>query len=61
MPDKKRLRAELRARQDKEVKANQTALRASITETERLVGESEKMIARHRRERGDDDDEDGDA
>lgn len=55
MPDKKRLRAQVRARHDKEVKANQTALRASIAETERLVGESEKMIVRHRRERGDDD------
>ena len=55
MADKKRPRTEVRARHDKEVKANQTALRASIAETERLVGESEKMIARHRRERGDDD------
>ena len=56
MPDKKRPRAEVRARHDRELKANQTALRASIAETERLVGESEKLIARHRRERGDDDD-----
>ena len=56
MSEKKRLRAALRTRQDKEVKANQTALRASIKETERLVGESEKMIARHRQERDADDD-----
>lgn len=55
MPHRKRLRAELRARQDKEITASQLALRASITETERLVGESEKMIARHLSERGDED------
>ena len=39
----------------REVEANQQALRDSISETERLVGESEKMLRRHRQERQDDD------
>lgn len=33
----------------------QVALRKSITETERLVGESDRMLRRHRQEREDDD------
>jgi len=51
MADKK-IRAE---EQSREVEANQEALRRSIAETERLVGESEQMLRRHRQEREDDD------
>ena len=53
MSDKKR--AERREQQSREVEASQKALRASITETERLVGESEAMLRRHRKESDDDD------
>lgn len=53
MKDKKRERAERHAR---EVEENQRALRDSISETERLVGESEKMLRRHRQEREENDD-----
>ena len=49
MSDKKK-RAERREQQSREVEASQKALRESITETERLVGESEKMLRRHRKE-----------
>lgn len=52
--DKKK-RAERREQQALEVEANQKALRESIAETERLVGESEEMLRRHRRESEDDD------
>jgi hypothetical protein len=52
MSDKKRERAERHAR---EVEESQRALRESISETQRLVGESEKMLRRHRQEREDDD------
>ena len=44
-------RAERRSRQAAEVEASQTGLRKSIAETERLVGESDKMLQRHREER----------
>jgi hypothetical protein len=44
-----------RAQQDREVEESQAALRKSITETERLVGESEEMLRRHKREREEDD------
>jgi hypothetical protein len=54
MTDKKR-RAERREQQSREVEANQDALRQSIAETDRLVGESEAMLRRHRQEREDDD------
>ena len=53
MSDKKR--AERREQQSREVEASQKALRASITETERLVGESEEMLRRHRKESDDGD------
>ncbi len=53
MSDKKK-RAERREQQSREVEASQKALRESITETERLVGESEKMLRRHRKECHDD-------
>jgi hypothetical protein len=43
-------RARRRQRQTDEVEASQTQLRASISETERLVGESDKMLRRHRQE-----------
>jgi len=53
-------RAERREQQQGEVEASQTRLRASIAETDRLVGESDKMLHRHRRERdGDDAEEEG--
>jgi len=48
-------RAERRKQQAREVEANQASLRASIAETERLVGESETMLHRHRKECEDDD------
>jgi hypothetical protein len=38
-----------------EIEASQDALRKSIAETERLVGESDKMLRRHRRECEEDD------
>jgi len=56
MSDKKK-RAERREQQSAEVEANQQALRRSIAETDRLVGESEQMLRRHRLEREKDDDE----
>lgn len=43
-------RAERRDRQAAEIEASQTKLRASIAETERLVGESDDMLRRHRTE-----------
>lgn len=54
MPDKK-TRAERREQQAREIEANQQSLRRSIAETDRLVGESEKMLERHRKEREQDD------
>ena len=57
MPTKEK-RAERRARQAREVEASQESLRASIEQTERLVSQSDKMLARHRQEREDDDAED---
>jgi len=54
MTDRKK-RAERREQQSREVEANQDALRKSIAETERLVGESEAMLRRHREEREEDD------
>lgn len=58
MPDRKK-RAERREQQSREVEASQKALRESIAETKRLVGESEEMLRRHRKE-SDDDDRDSD-
>jgi len=43
-------RMKRRERQAAEVEASQAKLRASIAETERLVGESDEMLRRHRRE-----------
>lgn len=54
MPGKQR-RAERRDQQAREVEESQTELRNSIAETERLVGESDKMLRRHRQELDDDD------
>jgi hypothetical protein len=51
-------RSDLRARQAAEIEARQAALRRSISETERLVDESEKMLRRHRVEAEDGEDED---
>ena len=51
-------RSDLRARQAAEIEASQAALRKSISETERLVGESEKMLNRHRVEAEESEDED---
>ena len=44
-------RARRHERHAGELEASQAALRKSIKETERLVGESEKMLRRHREER----------
>ncbi len=49
MPDRK-AKADRREQQAREVEKNQAALRVSIAETERLVGESEEMLRRHREE-----------
>ena len=46
-------RARRRERQATEVEASQAKLRASIAETERLVGESDAMLRRHRKESDD--------
>ena len=46
-------RAERRDRQAAEVEASQANLRRSIAETERLVGESDEMLRRHRKENED--------
>jgi hypothetical protein len=51
----RRKRAARREQQSREVEASQEALRKSIAETDRLVGESEQMLRRHRQERDDDD------
>ena len=50
MPTRKD-RAEREKRHASEVAASQDALRKSIEETQRLVGESEDMLRRHQRER----------
>ncbi len=54
MPDKVK-RAERREQQAREIEASQEGLRQSIAETDRLVGESDKMLKRHRRECEEDD------
>jgi hypothetical protein len=54
MADRKQ-RAQRREQQAREVEASQELLRESIAETDRLVGESEDMIRRHRKEQEDDD------
>ena len=54
MVDKKK-RSERLTHQAKEVEASQDELRKSISETERLVDESDKMLRRHREELEDDD------
>jgi hypothetical protein len=46
--------AERREQQSREVEASQDALRKTIAETDRLVGESDAMLRRHRQDREDD-------
>ncbi len=48
-------RSERREQQATEVEASQVLLRASIAESKRLVGESDKMLRRHRKDCEDDD------
>ena len=48
-------RSKRREQQAQEVEASQVELRKSIAETDRLVGESDKMLKRHRQECEDDD------
>ena len=55
----KTMRSNRREQQAREVEESQAALRKSIAETDRLVGESDKMLKRHRQERETDDDEGG--
>ena len=43
-------RGDRRAQQTAEIEASQVKLRVSIAETERLVGESDTMLQRHRGE-----------
>ena len=50
MPHDKKKRAERRERHTLEIETSQKALRESFSETERLVGESDKMLRRHRQE-----------
>lgn len=52
-------RAARRDRHSEEIEASQAELRKSISETERLVGESEEMLRRHRRECEEGDEESG--
>ena len=52
---RRKFRSDLRDRQAAEVEASQAALRKSISETERLVGESDQMLRRHRQECDDSD------
>ena len=54
MSDPKK-RAERREQHTAEIEASQDILRKSIAETERLVGESDAMLRRHRQECDDDD------
>lgn len=54
MPDKK-IRADRREQQAREIEASQISLRESIAETHRLVDESDMMLKRHRKECEDDD------
>lgn len=54
MPDKMS-RKERREQQAREIEDSQQRLRSSIAETDRLVGESERMLKRHRKEREQDD------
>ena len=54
MPDKK-MKAIRREQQAREIAENQSALRSSIAETERLVDEADEILRRHRQERDDDD------
>ena len=46
-------RAKRRNRQAAEIEASQVKLRNSIAETERLVGQSDEMLRRHRKENAD--------
>ena len=53
MPYYKEHRRERALRRDRhaaEIEASQAGLRASIKETERLMGESDDMVRRHRQE-----------
>ena len=50
----KRRRAERNEQQQREIEANQLALKKSIEETQRLVHESENILRRHRLEREED-------
>jgi len=43
-------KANRQARQEAEIQVSQAALRASVAETDRLIGESERMLRRHREE-----------
>lgn len=54
MTDSKK-RADRREQQAIEIEASQADLRASIAESDRLVGEADKMLRRHRKECEDDD------
>lgn len=51
MRDQKKERADQGERHAREIEASQKSLRDSISETQRLVAESDKMLLRHRRER----------
>ena len=54
MSDPKK-RTERRKQHTAEIEASQDGLRKSIAETERLVGESDEMLRRHRKECEEDD------
>jgi hypothetical protein len=48
-------RAQRREQEEREVEDGQTLLRDNIAEADRLVGESDEMLKRHRQEREADD------
>jgi hypothetical protein len=54
VPDPKKS-AERRKQHTAEIEASQESLRKNIAETQRLVGESDEMLRRHRKERQEDD------
>jgi DNA-binding NtrC family response regulator len=53
--EQKKKRVQRRDQQSREVEASQELLKANISEAERLVVESDRMLRRHQKEREDDD------
>ena len=51
----RKTKAERREQHEQEVQDSETSMRASIAETDRLIGEANKMLRRHQDERDTDD------